>query len=139
MTDVVVTVPKMRWADWIEEGDLAVGSEPAIWEGSDEYGFALGGHAPMMKPAECVYIVAHGYVRGYSPLQYIDPRGGLRFGGKPGSFALVRRGGAVAVTLRSPEGGPLPVRGFQGWRYRWWNYDQEMSFPSWKTYGVEQH
>lgn len=132
MPDVVVTVPKARWSEWLEEGDLADGtSRPALWEEECEYGFNLGpGLAvPDMFPGDRVYIVAHGRVRGYSPLIEIE-RHPERFGGRPGGIALVRRGAAVALTLDKP------VRGFQGWRYKWWDALDERPFPSWRTAGV---
>jgi hypothetical protein len=40
-------------------------------------------------------------------------------------YALVRHGDAVAVTIDEF------VRGFRGWRYRWWNRDIETPFPDW--------
>jgi hypothetical protein len=130
--DVVVTVPKRLWSMWLEEGDLAYSSgEAAIWERNMEYGFNLSGGVPKIAPGERVYIVAHGLLRGYAPLVAVEHT--TRFGGRPGGFALVRRGNAVAVTLRGPAS---TVRGFQGWRYRWWDRDQEMTFPDWKTRGV---
>ena len=69
MSDVVVTVPKGLWAEWLQEGDLA--GEP--WSGEAEYHFWV---SPMMfhepahpwiEPGERVYIVAHGKLRGYAP------------------------------------------------------------------------
>ncbi len=114
MADVVVTVPKDRWWQWIDEGDLP--GEP--WNGEYEWDFYLYGVAPIIKPGERVYVVAHGKLRGYAPLVRID--------GEPGrSFSLVRRNGAVAVTI------PEPIRGFQGWRYRWWDRAIEVPFPNW--------
>jgi hypothetical protein len=66
-----------------------------------------------------VYIVAHGKLRGYAPLTRLEVNGRrLAFG---------REGRAVAVTIEEP------VRGFRGWRYRWWNRDAETPFPNWKT------
>jgi hypothetical protein len=39
----------------------------------------------------------------------------------------VRHGGAVAVTVPL-----LPVSGFRGWRYRWWDAASEVPFPDWR-------
>ena len=118
MSDVVVTVPKDRWADWISEGDLP----GQIWGSGDAgsdgwYDFYLGGPLPDIKPGDRVYIVAHGRLRGYAPLVRVDRR----------ERSLVRQGGAVAVTI------PEPIRGFQGWRYRWWDRSAEVAFPDWQT------
>ena len=119
MTDVVVTVPKDRWAEWIAEGDLP-GEE---WGFGDAgafgwYDFYIGGPMPDIKPSERVYIVAHGRLRGYAPLV------------RRTAHSLIRRGDAVAVTI------PTPIQGFRGWRYRWWHRDEETPFPDWQTEGV---
>jgi hypothetical protein len=127
--DVVVTIPKPRWGEWLNEGDLADGTEtPAPWEEHAEYGLTFGAGSPIPKvqAGERLYVVAHGQLRGYAPITEIDTERPERFGGQPGGFAIVRRGGAVAVRL------PLPVKGFQGYRYRWWNTAAEIPFPDWK-------
>lgn len=134
MSDVVVTVPKRLWAGWLSEGDLAYADEsqhPAGWCGDYEYGFTFspGVAVPKIEWDERVYIVAHGRLRGWAPLTKITTAP-ERFGGRPGGFALVRRGQAVACTIAEP------VRGFQGWRYRWWDRAAEIPFPDWRTAGV---
>ena len=121
MTDVVVTVPKLMWGDWIEEGDL-----PGEEESDYVFHFWLRGVPPDMQAGDRVYIVAHGKLRGYAPLRRVEQSCELRFS----RSCLVRNGDAVAVTI------PEPVRGFQGWRYRWWKYEDEQSFPEWQTEGV---
>lgn len=133
--DVVVTVPKnFRYgglkglAAWISEGD-AVG-EP--WSGA-HWHFYLGGYPPDIKPGDRVYIVCEGKLRGYAPLVRLEQNMGpvnsarLQPTPEPCGYALVRYGGAIAVTI------PEPIRGFQGFRYRWWNYKDEQPFPDWKT------
>lgn len=119
LMDVVVTVPKSLWADWIDEGDAAGESAGSSPLGPDEeWGFYTRGR-PAITPGERVYIVAHGKLRGYAPLT------ALRF--HEGRTVLCRKGDAVAVTL------PESIRGFQGWRYRWWERQDEVPFPQWKT------
>lgn len=138
--DVVVTVPKGIWEDWLTEGDLAYADDSGHapgWEGDNEYGFYLRGTRPNIEPGERVYIVAHGHLRGYAPLTALE--NGERFGGAADSFALVRRGSAIAVTIPAlgiPER-PATIKGFQGYRYRWWLRNLEMPFPDWRTEGVE--
>lgn len=117
--DVVVTVPKHFWLDWIDEGDAV--DEPASGE---EWGFFLGGHAPRIEPGERVYVVAHGRLRGFAPLTRI-------FVPEPGRFCLCRRDSAEAVTIHEPIGG------FRGWRERWWKREDEVPFPQWKFGNVE--
>jgi hypothetical protein len=117
MSDLVVTVPKGIWLEWLSEGD-AVG-EP---ETGEEWGFFLGGGRPPIAPGERLYIVAWGRLRGYAPVTRLAPtdRG----------WAICRRGGAVAVTI----GQPIP--GFRGFRKRWWERAAELPFPEWMTAGV---
>lgn len=133
MADVCVTVPKWFWAEWIAEGDCA--SEP--WSG-ETWGFYLGGRKPKIEPGERVYIVAHGRLRGYSPLL------ALKDTAEDGKWFLERGGGAVAVTLGVPGAIPRPdgtldplaispIRGFQGWRYRFWERDREFPYPDWRV------
>lgn len=122
--DVVVTVPKGLWDEWLEEGDAAFldgHSEPAPWDQEAEYHFWLAHPLPAINRGARVYIVAHGKLRGYAPLVRIEQRCRLR----PQRGCLVRRGDAVAVTIDEP------IRGFQGWRYRWWERSQERPFPGW--------
>jgi hypothetical protein len=117
--DVVVTVPKsFGLAAWIAEGDAA--GEP--WSGQ-EWDFYLGGNLPNMAPGDRVYVVYNGKLRGYAPLVRIAVHG-------EHSFSLVRHGGAVAVTI------PEFIRGFRGWRYRWWDRIVETPFPDWQEYGT---
>ncbi len=117
MTDVVVTVPKSFGLErWIAEGDPA----GAPWSGQ-EWHFYLGGPLPKIEPGERVYVVYNGKLRGFAPLVRIH-----RYPVPYRRFALVRRGGAEAVTIAEP------IRGFRGFRYRWWEREQERPFPDWQ-------
>lgn len=126
MTDVVVTVPKRLWLDWIEEGD-AVG-EP---NSGEEWGFYTSGQRPDIQPGERVYVVAHGLLRGYAPLSrlvfepYMNP-----LPSRIGRVMLCRKGDAVAVTV------PWRIQGFRGWHYRDWKREDEIPFPTWRTENV---
>lgn len=116
MSDVVVTVPQsFGLGRWIAEGDAA--GQP--WSGR-EWDFYLSGQAPNIRPGERVYIVCSGKLRGYAPLVRIDHQG-------PWRFSLVRHGDAVSVTINEP------IRGFRGWRHRWWMLWDEKPFPDWKV------
>lgn len=124
MPDIVVTVPKRIWYDWIAEGD-AVG-EP---ESGEEWGYSTWGLHPDIVRGERVYIVAHGRLRGYAPLtQCVFNANGF---GQLGQVVLGRKGGAVAVTIDEF------IRGFRGWRYAWWKREDEKPFPNWQTEGVD--
>lgn len=116
MTDVCVTVPKwFGLSQWIDEGQLP--GEPA---NGLEYHFYLGGSVPKTQPGDRVYVVYNGKLRGYAPLVRIEADRHTY-----GRFALVRHGGAVAVTIDEE------IRGFRGWRYRWWELEAERPFPDW--------
>lgn len=128
--DIVVTLPKsFGLKRWIEEGDPA-GEE---YSGT-EWGWFMGGHPPKkLESGDRVYVVYDGHLIGYSPLLTIETRTEfsvgyiLNEGCKPrGSFALVRGGGAEAVTIDQK------IKGFQGYRYRWWDRSEERPFPEWK-------
>lgn len=115
--DVVVTVPRDRWLDWLAEGDL-----PGMpWTGLDSY-FRVP-RRPDIQRGERVYIVAHGRVRGYAPLVKITEHDETWAPLPSPAVCLVRRDGAVAVTIFHR------VQGFQGFRYRWWRREQERPWP----------
>lgn len=118
MSDLVVTVPKHFWFNWIDEGD-SVGDPPT----GEEWGFFLGGPRPPGNPGDRLYVVAHGRLRGFAPITSIleTARG----------WAICRRAGAEAVTIAGE------ISGFRGWRHRWWDRSVEIAFPTWKTEGVK--
>ena len=122
MSDVVVTVPKAMWFDWIEEGDLP--GEPPSGYTSHFWLFPFA--IPRIVPGERVYIVAHGRLRGYAPLRAVESFCTM----DERKACLMRDGDAEAVTIDEP------IRGFQGWRYRWWDRSAERPFPTWQTEGV---
>lgn len=144
MADVVVTIPTSRWEAWLEEGCLP-GENPR----GARYFIRTAGR-PRIEPGERVYVVAHGRLRGYAPLWYLGDELPLLDVKLPDAgeydiidkwrdehrdgfhHYLVRRGGAVAVTI------PEKIKGFQGFRYRWWGRKQEISFHEWQTAGVPQ-
>jgi len=117
MADVVVTLPKsFGLAAWIAEGDPA----GAPYSGT-EWGWYMGGRPPRnLDAGDRVYVVYDGHLIGYAPLVCIRQNPHIR------GYVLVRRGGAVAVTIDQR------IRGFQGCRYRWWDRSEERPFPHWK-------
>lgn len=140
MADVVVTVPKNQWTHWLEEGDLALPlatpDRPTGWRGENEYGFVVPSR-PQIEPGERVYVVAFNRVRGYAPLVRIDENI-VKFGyerrwgpRRDNRVALVRRGGAVPMTIAQG------VVGFQGFRYRWWDLEDEFQMRDWEV--VQPH
>lgn len=130
--DIVVTVPKTftyssapgkkGLAAWIAEGDPA--GHP--WSGT-LWGFTCrGGGRPKIEPKERVYIVCENRLRGFAPLVYMIYESRTR------AVEFVRGGDAVALTI------PKPIRGFQGWRYRWWDYTDEVPFLEWDGGALER-
>lgn len=120
MSDIVVTVPKGLWSDWLAEGDLpgeAARFRSHFWIGANYNAM------PKIEPGERVYIVAHGRLRGFAPLVGMEAKCKLR----ESRSCLMREGGAVAITI------PEKIVGFRGWRYRWWDQNIEIPFPEWKT------
>ena len=119
MSDLVVTCPKGFFLEWIAEGDAA--GEPYTGE---EWAWFMGGHKPDIGPGDRLYVVAWGKLRGYAPVTRIAQ---TTAGWPRPSWAICRRGDAVAVTI------PEPIKGFQGWRRRWWDRSIETPFAEWKT------
>jgi hypothetical protein len=115
--NLVVTVPKWFWPEWIEEGDAA----GEIYSG-EEWGFFLGGAKPPIGEGDRLYIVAHNRLRGYAPV--------TRLGFQDGKWVICRRGGGVACTIDET------IRGFQGFRKVWWQPEAEKPFEDWKTKDV---
>jgi len=113
--DVVVTLPKkFGLQHWINEGDPA-GEK---WSGN-HWAWNIGSRCPKkLERGESVYVVYDGHLIGYSPLVWIERTGQ--------GFALVRGGGAKAVTIDQK------IKGFQGFRYRWWDRSEERPFPEWR-------
>ena len=138
MPDVVVCVPKRLWIAWLAEGTLA--GEPCPID--IEYHWFGGSTMPQIAQGERVYIAAHGRLRGYAPLVRLETRAealkrwcAQKNPALPApalwwwpyaKWALVRHGSAMAVTI------PEPIRGIPGWRYRFWQREDERPFPDWR-------
>lgn len=115
MADLVVTVPPTKWAAWLASSDL-VGQPESDREHT--WLFDRGTQRPPIAEGDRLYVVSCRLLRGYAPVVRVEMR--------DGRWAVVRRGGAVAVTL------PEPVTGFPGWRMRWWDRSAELAFPDWQ-------
>jgi hypothetical protein len=124
MSDVAVTVPCRIWKEWIAEGGLPGEAVPM----DVHFYYTVPTYPKRIRPGERVYVVSCGKLRGYSPLLSIHIGRDPELGETLHPFiALVRQGGAVAVTI------PEPIKGFQGYRYRWWDRSLEVPFPDWRT------
>lgn len=116
MADVVVTLPKsFGLKRWIEEGDAA---GEKLFPGETHYYWKVP-TKPKIERGERVYVVYSGRLIGYAPLV------GIAFDRLSRPY-LVRKGDAVAVTI------PEVIKGFQGYRYRWWDREDERPFPEWR-------
>ena len=118
MSDLVGTCPKDFWEEWIAEGDAA--GDPYTGE---EWGWYTGDRkAANMKSGDRFYVVAHGKLRGWSPVTRVEDNSW-----KGGGYVICRRGDAVACTVI------FAIPGFRGLRTPWWNRDEEIPFPDWRT------
>jgi len=106
------------WGAWLGEGDRA----GAAWSGVEYAWQTLDSLALFARPGDRFYIVAHGLVRGYAPIDRVEQRGDWHH--------IIRRGGAVACSIRER------VAGFRGLRKRWWRLEDEVEFCDWETDGV---
>jgi hypothetical protein len=115
--DLVGTCPKSFWLEWIAEGDAA--GDP---ETGEEWGWWTE-HSLIAKigPGDRFYVVAHGKLRGWSPVTRVH-RPMMREAG-----AICRRGNGVACTI------PESITGFRGLRVRWWPREIEVPFPDWRV------
>ena len=118
--DLVVTVPKGLWAEWLAEGCIDGEQDTGGWD----YHFTLGRKPPdWVTPGARVFIVSHGRLRGFAPLHEVARWDERR-------WSLVRRGGAIACTI------PAEIQGFRGLRRRWFSLSDLTEFPDWQTTGV---
>ncbi|HEX5508797.1 MAG TPA: hypothetical protein VFX37_09860 [Pseudolabrys sp.] len=119
MVDIVGTCPKDFWSEWIAEGDAA-----GLPESGEEWGwYTRHSYALLANPGDRFYVVAWGRLRGWAPIVRVNNNGS-------GGYCVCRKGGAVACTIARP------IPGFRGLAKRWWNRDEEIAFPNWKTAGV---
>jgi hypothetical protein len=118
--DLVGTVPKTFWEEWLAEGNCAGEQERTDLEYA---WFTKSKVSLKILPGDRLYIVCNGKLRGWAPvirlLSDLDDR-------ERPYFAICRSGGAVACTI------PQAIPGFRGLRKRWWEHDQEIPFPDWK-------
>lgn len=116
MADLVGTIPKTFFAEWIAEGDCA--GDPYTGE---EWGWYT--HSPLAAKIELgdrFYVVAHGKLRGWAPVTRIQ------HGFSNGGWVICRGGDAVACTV------PFAIPGFQGLRRVFWKREDEIAFPDWR-------
>ncbi len=120
MADVVVCVPRAKWRDWIGEGVLAGQSS------TQRFGFYVrSAERPPIEPGDRVYVIAWDRLRGYAPLVELKE--------EPDGYTFVRTGNAVSCTL------PAEVKGFPGWKLRWWQLADEQPFAGWQVDNVGEH
>ena len=118
MSDVVVTLPKrFGLKQWVEEGDAAGASANLSLFKIYNYYWKVPS-VPDIQEGERVYVVYDKHLIGYAPLTGIVVS-------RNGVF-LVRQSGAEAVTIEQR------IPGFRGYRYRWWDREDERPFPEWK-------
>jgi hypothetical protein len=117
MVDLVGICPKTFWEEWIAEGDAADGGP---WTGEEWSWYTRSRTAKKITPGDRFYVVAHGKLRGYAPVVRVEWIQDIA------SFAIIRHGGGVSVTIDQM------VPGFRGLRHRWWDRKIEEPFPHWR-------
>lgn len=116
MPDLVGTCPKTEWEEWLREGDCA--GDPV--SGQTYYWVTRSPLAGQVAVGDRFYVVAHGRLRGWAPIVCVYDDG-------HGAYSIIRKGGAVSCTI------PEEIPGFRGLRYRWWDQEDEIPFPRWRT------
>lgn len=108
--DIVLYIPERSWERFLAEGDTPNDGE---WSGLT-HPHCLSGRPKNLQRGDHVYFASGGEVRYRAPI----------FGTAEhnGRFYLLRQGGAEWVELDEP------VRPFQGFRYRWWDLDDEVHY-----------
>lgn len=121
MTDLVGTCPMDFWEEWIAEGDPAdTPFTGAMWSGKLWSWYTRSPSAKLARPGDRFYVVAYGKLRGYAPILFVTDN-------SAGGYQIVRGGHAQGVTIDAP------ISGFRGLRLRWWPYDSEQLFPTWRA------
>jgi hypothetical protein len=115
--DVVATCPRGFWNAWIAEGSPAGGKDSR-----KEYAWWTKSRIVLkLQPGDRFYVVCRGKLRGWAPVT------GVIYNPDTEQFGVIRRAGAVACTIAKK------IPGFQGVRNRFWNYEDELPFPDWRT------
>ena len=109
MSDIIVTTPKNRMAEAAQE------AAACLKAGGGHYFRRLAGMPRDFGPGSKVFYVEDGYIRGYgvvlsiggSVTGWIDSVGQLL---PPGNYAIMPAAEWTWIK-------PIPMRGFNGWRY----------------------
>lgn len=113
--DLVVCLPVALFHDWYDEGGTP------DWADDNEYTWEIGSQPPgsIQTNHSRLSIVCAGVLRGFAPIRRVEQVAGRR-------WALIRDGrSAEAVTI------PEQIKSFRGWRYRWWDHEDERPFDEW--------
>jgi hypothetical protein len=118
--DLVATCPKNFWNSWLDEGDAAGTSESG-----EEFAWWTRSLAALksLQPGDRFYVVCNGKLRGWAPVTRVIQQEDSQC--RP-IFGVCRKGGAEACTI------PQVIPSFRGLRKRWWEREEESSFPDWK-------
>ena len=107
--DLIVTTPKSEMANAAQE------AAEVIRDGGGAYFRALGERMPNARPGDRIFYVEDGYVRGFCVIAMFGTHGENRCsttGRVWKSTVIVNMDASSWKWIR-----PIPMRGFQGWRY----------------------
>lgn len=107
MEHIVLYIPEKSWQHFLEEGDVTEGIE---WSGLT-HAHCLSTKPKRIEKGSYVYFAALGEIQFRAPIYATAEQNG--------KFFLLRQGGAEDVLV------DIPIRPFQGFRYKWWPDHQE--------------
>ena len=114
MTDIVISVAREKWADWLR-----------VHGAQDRPGhrrnFYIQGAHPPSSAGDRLYVASHGRIRCVFQIDGIQPLRGQWF---------------IWATFLQPVAVDGFVQGFPGWKRRWWERDAERAFSAWRTEAV---
>lgn len=113
MTDLVTTIERVAWYDWVIAGARVGG---LLWTAM------LGRRMPR---AGRLYLVAHDRVRGFVTWDDTPER-------EP-KFEPMTLGAKHSRPHRPDHNDLAYVRGFAGSIFSWWERTDEIGFPDWQT------
>lgn len=118
--DIVVTVPRERWEEFLAGGGLP-GDPPAPGSAQGPWTYDLFNVEELRAmPGQRIFFFAYGKLRLWAPVFAIERVYKRRW--------RVWRGPAEAATLDGYTYQP----GFPGWRLVWWPAHAEAEFPGWR-------
>jgi hypothetical protein len=116
MTDIVITVARDKWADFLAEHG------PGTTRGRLHV-FHLFGDRPPVASGDTLYVISHGRLRCALMVDLIVPQSG---------------GWQIVAGFLRPVTKPGFIQGYAGWKRCWWTKLDEAPFADWRSEAVSQ-